>query len=264
VNLLDSRIKIDSNISNYYPLDAIIHCAHDGSDEDSGMESKHPMFNNLMMIYKLLEISGGKKVFYFGSGSEFDKKNDLNSVTEEEIGKNVPRDNMGMVKYVMNMVAAESSNLYNLRLFGVFGENNIKVLHRRIIYDLCIKAANHMDLVIKDNHKYDFLYVQDLASIVSRFLNKSDLKYHDYNVCSGTAIEFVEIAKLVKNASGNKHLNIKVENEKGRNYCGDNARMTAEIGSVNFTPIEQSIESVYKWIYDNKLYGLNKYQSKTL
>ncbi|MFA4980451.1 MAG: NAD(P)-dependent oxidoreductase [Sphingobacterium sp.] len=255
VSVLKSRISVASKLYDYFPIDTIIHCAHEGSDKDSGTKPNLLMFNNLMMLYKLLEVRDCKRIFYFGSGSEFDKRNHIKSVTEDETGKSIPEDKMGFVKYVMNMVARESNNIYNLRLFGIFGENDFRVLHRRVIYNLCIKAINRMDLVVKDNHKYDFLYVKDLIKIVDKFVNKEEeLKYHDYNICTGKVIDFIEIASIVRKISGHASLNIKIENDKGMHYCGNNERMISEIGSIEFTPIEESIESVYKWIYDNKLY----------
>jgi len=255
VNLFTSRISIASNVfscsSSVY---AVIHCAHEGSDKDSGRKSSPSMFNNLMMLYKLLEVTDCKRIFYFGSGSEYDKRNHIQRASEDEIGKSVPVDKVGFVKYVMNMVARESNNIYNLRLFGIFGENDFRVLQRRVIYNLCIRAINDMELIVKDNHKYDFLYIKDLVKIVDKFLHKEELIYHDYNVCSGKVIDFVEIAKIVKKISGKDSLNIKVENGNGIYYGGNNERMVSEIGEIEFTPIEESIESVYKWIYDNKLY----------
>jgi len=255
VNLFTSKISISSNVFDYFSsVYAIIHCAHEGSDNDSEIKSDPSMFNNLMMLYKLLEISGCERIFYFGSGSEYDKRNHIQIVSEDEIGKSVPIDKGCFVKYVMNMVARESNNIYNLRLFGIFGENDFRVLHRRVIYNLCIRAINHMELIVKDNHKYDFLYIKDLVKIVDKFLHKEELMYHDYNVCSGKVIDFIEIAKIVKKISGEDSLNIKVENDNGMYYGGNNERMISEIGKIEFTPIEESIESVYKWIYDNKLY----------
>jgi len=251
VNLFPSKISMSSNV-NCFSAYAIIHCANDGSDNDNGIKSNLSMFNNLMMLYKLLEVNDCKRIFYFGSGSEYDKRNHIQMVTEDEIGKSVPIDKRGFVKYVMNMIARESNNIYNLRLFGVFGENDFRVLHKRVIYNLCIRAINHMELIVKDNHKYDFLYIKDLVKIVAKFLHKEKLMYHDYNVCSGEVIDFVEIAKIVKKISGEDRLNIKVENDNGMYYGGNNERMISEIGKIGFTPIEESIESVYKWIHDNK------------
>lgn len=256
VNLFKSKISINSNVFNRFSVNDIIHCAHEGSDKDSGIKSNISMFNNLMMLYKLLEVIDCKRIFYFGSGSEYDKRNHIKIVLEDEIGKSIPIDKGGFVKYVTNMVARESNNIYNLRLFGIFGENDFRVLHRRIIYNLCIKAINNMELIVENNHKYDFLYIKDLVKIVDKFLHKEKLMYHDYNVCSGKVIDFVEIAKIVKKISGKDRLNIRVGNDNGMYYGGNNERMISEIGKIEFTPIEESIESIYKWIYDNKLYVL--------
>lgn len=255
VSLFTSKISISSNVLDHFSsVHTTIHCAHEGSDNDSEIKSNPTLFNNLMMLYKLLEVNDCKRIFYLGSGSEYDKRNHIQIVSEDEIGESVPIDKGGFVKYVMNMVARESNNIYNLRLFGIFGENDFRVLHRRVIYNLCIRAINHMELIIKDNHKYDFLYIKDLLKIVDKFLQKEELMYHDYNVCTGKVIDFVEVAKIVKKISGDNSLNIKVENDNGMYYGGNNERMISVIGKIEFTPIEESIESVYKWIYDNKLY----------
>ena len=71
----------------------------------------------------------------------------------------------------------------------------------------------------------------------------TELKYHDYNVCTGKPISLLEIAeKIQKEMKANNR--IIVENPGlNREYTGSNKRLLDEFGdSLHFTSIEDGIK----------------------
>ena len=69
-----------------------------------------------------------------GSGAEYDKRFDICSVTEDELGKRIPSDPYGLMKLTVNRMIEKSDNIYNFRLFGIFGK--YEMWQRRFISNI--------------------------------------------------------------------------------------------------------------------------------
>jgi GDP-L-fucose synthase len=201
--------------------------------------------HDLQMFYNLDKLSDCvEKVLFFGSGAAFDKRLPINNVREEEIGRAVPEWYYALEKYIMTLHARNSRNLYDLRLFGIFGP--YEQWQRKFISNLCCKAIYDLPLTIRQNCLFDFLYIEDLPPIVIWFLEHTPL-YHDYNVCTGQPIDLVSIAKIVRDVSG-KDLPIVVAKE-GWNlpYTADNSRLRMEMGSLQLHSMRQAVEELYDY-----------------
>ncbi len=200
---------------------------------------------NLKMFYNLVEyVHHLDKMIYFGSGAEYDKRFPIHMVTEEEFGKRIPLMNdYGLSKYLMNLEARSSKNIYNLRLFGVYGKYEDAKTY--FMSHLCQCALKEVPLLIRQECIFDFLDVDDLREPVKYFLENTP-KYHDYNICSSEAIKLSEIAHIVNTISGKK-LDIKFLKEGvGLEYTGNNHRFCSEIKREWLvTNIEQGIERLY-------------------
>ena len=228
-------------------IEVIIHSAvHNPRTKGNADEIE----NNLKMYYNLEKISSSlNKMLYFGSGAEFGKNNSIYMVKEEEFGKIIPTDPYGFTKYIMNKNARKAANIFNLRLFGIFGKYEYWQL--KFISNLCCKAVFDLELTIRQNCWFDFLYINDLPSIVEWFIENKPL-YNDYNICYGTPVDLVSLGKIVREVSGKK-LDINVLKE-GYNlsYTGDNNRLRKEISTLKLTDYIDSISDLYKFYYDNK------------
>ena len=92
--------------------------------------------------------------------------------------------------------------------------------------------------------------------ILEHFI-ENDPKDNAFNITPDKSIELLQVAELVKRISG-KDIEINVAQEGlGMEYSGDNSRLKAEIKSVVFMPIEDSVEELYDWYLKNKN-SLNK------
>ena len=147
----------------------------------------------------------------------------------------------------MNKHSLKSSNIYNLRLFGVFGEDDD--WRYRFIPNACCKAVLGKPIKMRFNSVFDYLYIDDLVKVVKWFINNTP-KYKNYNICTGECYSYKDLAEKIKRVSG-KDLDIVVENDTGGyEYSGDNTRFCEESG-IKFQDIDDSIKKIYNWYNQN-------------
>lgn len=214
----------------------------------NGLENE--FFNDMKMFLNIEKISSKvERVLYFGSGAEFDKRYNITLVNELDIGKHLPVSQYGLSKYTMNKIATQSNNIYNLRLFGIFGK--YELWNIKFISNLCCKAMYDIPLTIRKDCNFDFLYIEDLPAIVEWFIENNP-DFHDYNICSGKPLALTEIAELVNKVS-QKNLSITILTEgKDLDYTADNLRLKIQIPSLKLTPMETAINELYKYYCSKK------------
>lgn len=203
------------------------------------------MLHDMQMFYNLDKLSAQlERVLYFGSGAEFDKRLPMENIQEEELGRSVPVSYYGLEKYIMALRARESRNIYNLRLFGIFGK--YEHWQSKFISNLCCKAMYDLPLTIRQDCMFDYLYVEDLAPIVIWFL-EHEPRFHDYNVCTGRPVSLREIAEAVLEVSG-KTLPVLVARE-GWNlpYTAGCGRLEAEMGALRLHSLKEAVAELYAY-----------------
>ena len=93
------------------------------------------------------------KMYYMGSGAEYDKRWNIVQATEEEAGKSIPIDDYGLMKYTVGQMIEKSANIYNFRLFGIFGYR--EDYGSKFISNICCKAIMGMPLSVRQNVYFD-------------------------------------------------------------------------------------------------------------
>jgi GDP-L-fucose synthase len=230
-------------VSQYFEkqnIDIIIHASASVNDK----------LNRDLKMFFNLEKQNAKKFIYFGSGAEFDKRFDIINADENDIDKRIPPDEYGFAKYIMNAYARRSENIFNLRLFGIFGKYEDWTY--KFISNLCCKAIFDLPLSIRRECRFDYIFIDDLPKVVTWFIeNKPD--YNDYNFASGKSILLSEIANIILDISGKK-LDVIMLNSDGFNneYSAGNNRLKKQLPWFEPMPIYEAIEKLYKWYYDNR------------
>lgn len=222
--------------------DFVIHSAVQGTlglpESCKDVVLKH----NLQMFFHLQranEYYG--KMFYFGSGAEYAKDAYVPKMKETYYDTAVPSDDYGLSKYIMAKSVRESGNIYDLRLFGVFGayEN----YNYRFISNCICKSLMNRNIVIHRNIYFDYLYVKDLCKIIRWFL-AHEPKEHYYNVCTGNTTDIYTLAEKIVAATGSSS-RITIESVGlGNEYSGDNTQLLDEMGGYAFTDIDTAIEEL--------------------
>lgn len=205
------------------------------------------LYNDMRMLLNLEKVSRQvEKLLYFGSGAEFDKRFPIRMAREDGVGRTIPVTEYGLAKYTMNMIARRSDNIYNLRLFGIFGKYELWQI--KFLSNLCCKAVFGLPLTVRKDCFFDFLFVDDLPEIVCWFVENTP-NWHDYNVCHGREYQLMELAGLVRKISGKPlpvHL---LSPERNLDYSASNERLREEMGDLSITPMERALERLYRY-YD--------------
>ncbi len=224
LNLLDSLKVFDHIKSNQF--DVIIYTAtYDAAPKHSTKDPAKVLEHNLKMFFNIARCK-----------DYFDQR--------------VPVDQYGFSKYIMTKYTQLSTNIYNLRLFGVFGKYDD--WRYRFIPNACANAVLNLPISINQNVIFDYLYIDDLIKIIKWFINNKPKK-NVYNVCTGKVYDFKTLAeKIIKISSKNLDIIIKAEGP-GREYSGDNSLLLNELKGFEFTSIDESIKALYDW------YDLNKH-----
>lgn len=200
-------------------------------------EGPHILEYNLRMFCNLercRDLYG--KLLYFGSGAEYDMRHYIPQMREEYFGAHIPRDPYGFSKYIMSKQA--TGNIYDLRLFGVFGK--YEEWRRRFISNMIYRNLTGQVMQMNQNMYFDYLYIHDLIPILEWFLTHEP-RHHHYNVCSGQRFELLSLARMVIERTGiPDEITILQEGMKPE-YTGNNDRLREEMGGIPLTPMETAV-----------------------
>lgn len=231
-------------------FDAVIHCAnYDAAPKTSVKNPNAVLENNLKMFFSLARCSEYfGRMIYFGSGAEFGREYWQPKMSEEYFDCHVPQDQYGFSKYLMTRYALKTDKIFNLRLFGVYGEYDD--WHYRFLPNICARLALGLPLVIRQNRKFDWLYIKDLVKACDWLLTYANPK-KVYNLCTGTVKEAVSLAEYAASLAGVPFKPIIRFNGIGTEYGGDSTLLVKDSG-LKFTSAENGIKNLYAYYNSNK------------
>ena len=200
-------------------FDVVLHCAVKGGSRLQ-QDDWSILDTNLTMYYNLLaNKSQFKKLIHFGSGAEICNNTQPYGFSKEVIRKSI----------------LHNDGFYNLRIFGVFDENE---LDTRFIKSNIKRYINNEPIVIHQDKTMDFIYMQDLIKIVEYYINNDGLKELNCNYDCITTLN--DIATIINKLSDYK-VNVDIVNKgQDKPYVGG----FKDIG-INFIGLEQGIKEVY-------------------
>jgi UDP-glucose 4-epimerase len=243
LNMLDER-SVDAYLG-LHKFDAVIHCATWDAKWNSDKEASRILDHNLRMFFNLSR-SGEKygRLISMGSGAEFSKTHWVPLMKEDYFDTHVPEDQYGYSKYIINKYITHMDDTVNRRLFGVFGSH--EDWQTRFISNAICRAIHNLPIVIYQDVAFDYLYIDNLADIVDKFL-ANEIKEKTLNVCTGATHLLTSLAGLVLEALG-KDLPVEVvEPGLGREYSGNNSLLLSEMGNIRFTPMAEAIKELCGW-----------------
>ena len=254
-------------------VDFVIHAACKAGHRNA-KDTTNIFFENTKMFFNLIKHSDKfQRMLNLGSGAIYDLRSYKPKMKEEYFGENIPQDEHGFCKYVVGKYIAadyeqrlkgggdEPSNempfkannqavikVVDLRIFGIFGKYEDYAI--RFISNVICKTLFDLPITIKQNRKFDYLYINDLMPILEYFIENKP-KYNAYNITPDKSIELYELAEKVKKISG-KNLPVFIkEKGLGLEYSADNSRLKNEFHELNFTEIDKAIKELYEWYNQN-------------
>jgi GDP-L-fucose synthase len=218
LDLLDSK-SVDKFFEGKY-FDVVIHTATVGGSRLKE-EDETVSFYNLIMFYNLIRKKEQfNKLISFGSGAEYRKEYSPYGFSKKTISKLVQ-------KY---------DNFYNLRIYGVFDENELET---RFIKTSIKNVLQGDPIKIHQDKLMDFIYMFDLISIVEYYITGKDL-LKEVDCIYDDTVSLSNIAKQINNLSINK-VPINIEDPlPGENYIGTFTELP-----IAFIGLEQGIKNVY-------------------
>jgi nucleoside-diphosphate-sugar epimerase len=200
-------------------FDIVIHCAIKGGSRLQ-QDDWDVMDSNLQMYYNLLNNKAHfGKFIHLGSGAELYAKDKPYGLSKDIIRKSI----------------SIKDNFYNLRIFGVFDENE---LDTRFIKANIKKYINKESIIIHQDKLMDFIYMPDLVKIIEYYINNDGPKELDCNYNNQYSLK--NIANIINELDSYKVEVQTTNNNLGEIYTGNFYDL-----SLNFIGLEQGIKEVY-------------------
>lgn len=198
----------DFDLIDYYSLsqwienkyfDVVIHTATEGGNRLK-QEDGNTLYRNLLMYDNLLDHkSHYKKFITFGSGAEFTN----------------PKSPYGLSKRIIADSIKQNDNFYNLRIWGVFDENEED---RRFIKSNIRRYINKEPMIVSSNKKMDFIFMDDLIHIIKSYI-ENDNQDREIDCTYSEKFSLLDIANKINNLS-DYNIDITVSDKVEQDYIG--------------------------------------------
>lgn len=227
ISRLDFDLVDSSAVNNWFEnktFDVVIHTAASGGSRlkpdghavrDQNLKMYGNLFNNKNKFGRLI---------HFGSGAEKFLENTFYGRSKKEIAKAIE----------------ETDNFYNIRIFGVFDENELET---RFIRANLIRYIQKEPIVIHTNKIMDFFYMKDLISLVEYYISTSNPE-KEVNCSYEQKYTLKNIADII-NCLGDHKVPIKIENPKNLEfYCGE-----SNLPPINTFGLESGIQLTFEKLF---------------
>lgn len=237
---------VKSHLQTHH-YDIVFHFAVYGDGIDKSKDGSKIFEYNMRIFQNFAKYSAlFGKMIYTGSGAEYNKRYPIQMVTEEALKeRTIPIDQYGLMKYMVNQLIESSDNIYNLRLFGIFGK--YEYWKTKYISNLCCKSLKGLPLSLRKDCYFDYLWIDDFCKMLELFIKIDKPKYHVYNAVRGQRITLLELANIVNVVAGNKQDIFICQEGLANEYTASNERIMREIPEMTFVSIENSIKELYEW-----------------
>jgi len=181
-------------------FDVVIHTAIVGGSRLKE-DNSDTFYRNIQMFYNLLNNKHCfGKLINFGSGAEL----------------GIPNNPYGLSKNIISRIIDNEDNFYNIRIYGVFNENE---LDTRFIKSNIKRYINREPIEIHQDKLMDFFYMEDLITLVKYFINEDNLP-KNIDCSYGINNSLSDIAHIINNLSDYK-VEINIKKDKGIDYIGN-------------------------------------------
>ncbi len=242
------------NFLGRHKIELVIHSAVTPGHRNA-KDPSNQLFKNTRMFFNLVRNSNRfERMIFLSSGAVYDMRYYVPKMREESFDTHVPIDEHGFSKYICAKYIEQADNIVELRLFGIFGKYEDYEI--RFISNAICKTLFDLPITIKQNRRFDYLYIDDLMPVIDYFIENKG-RFKSYNVTPDTSIELVELSERIRVISGKDLPIIVAQDGIGIEYSGDNQRLREEISKLAFTPISEALQQLYSWCAKNR-HMLNK------
>jgi UDP-glucose 4-epimerase len=248
----DLELLNEDHVRNFFRhsnIDVVIHTAAKPGHRNAKEPGK-VFYENTRIFFNLARNADYfEKMFILGSGAIYEMRHYMPKMKEDYFDTHVPIDEHGLCRYVCGKYIQSVHKIVDLRVFGIFGKYEDYAI--RFISNMICKSIFDLPLTLKQNRRFDYIYVGDLIPVLDYFIQNT-AQYKEYNVTPDASIELYALAEKVRKISGKKLPIVVAQEGMGLEYSGDNTRLRKEMKDLVFTPLDEAITYLYGWYTDNK------------
>ena len=201
----DFDLSISSDTKEWFAdkyFDVVIHTAIKGGSR-LVPDTSDVLDTNLKMYYNLLDNrSHFGKLINFGSGAELYAKDTYYGFSKQVIRKSI----LGI------------DGFYNLRIFGVFDENELET---RFIKGNVLRYLRKEPIQIHEDRRMTFFHMSDLIQLVKSYIN-GDLTDKEVECAYDTNHSLLQISEMINTLSDYKVPIVVQSDRTGPYYIGWN------------------------------------------
>lgn len=218
---LTNAVAMGKFFEGRHHFDVVLHCAVAGGSRLQ-KDDWTVMDKNLTMYYNLLQFRRCyTRLIHFGSGAE----------------TYMPSEPYGYSKKTIAKSILNQDNFYNLKIFGVFDENELET---RFIKANILRYIKKEPIDIHQVKFMDFFYMQDLIKVVEYYLSEKEPPKEFDCVYSKSSYTLFGIAHLINKLS-DYEVKISNEGESGDDYV---SKYRSDL-PIEFIGLEEGIKRTY-------------------
>ena len=218
---LTDAVAMSKFFTSKHHFDVVLHCAAVGGSRLE-RDNWDVADENLTAYYNLLQFRKHyTRVVHFGSGAEI----------------HMSKEPYGYSKKVIAKSILNQDNFYNIKLFGVFDENE---LDTRFIKANIKRYLNKEPMKIDEVKFMDFFYMEDLISVVKYYIGEKEPPKEFDCVYSETYHTLFGLASLINDLD-----DYKVEVVCGEKIGDDYVSKYRSQLPYGFIGLEEGIKNVY-------------------
>lgn len=220
-------------------FDVVLHTAVDGGRRTKP-DNKDVVFNNLAMLYNLLSCQNFFQcMISFGSGAELDRRYDINP---QSINR-YPIDPYGLSKSIIDKISVDEPKLCNFRIYNCFGSDEEP---DRMIKSNIIRYINHKDIIIHQDRRMDFFFIDDLAMLIDFFIRQNNIP-KTFDCCYKDKLLLSQIANIINHLDTYK---VNIVHDAQKNTIPINISNKDYIGQyvethIPYTGLKNGIKMMY-------------------
>lgn len=223
----NSTNKWFDSLDNNLFFDAVVHTAIKGGNRLES-DNSYVLDDNIRMYHNLLNHRHRcKKFINIGSGAE----------------KYSPDSFYGLSKKIIASSLADKENCYNLRIYGVFDQNE---LERRFIKSNIIRYLNNQNIIVHNDKRMDFIYMLDFIRIAQKYIDYENIP-KTLDCVYEQKYSLINIANTI-NSLGDHRVGIDLQNQ---NYDSDYIGDYYDI-KIKYEGLEHGILETYRKIKNEK------------
>jgi GDP-L-fucose synthase len=206
-----------SDYLDQHKVDIVIHCALTGRNDLFSIEPRFTT-DSLWMFRNLWNNKHKfKKLVNLGTAYEYDLTKNNWLVTENNVLDHLPYTSYGYAKNLIARTIRETDNFFNLRLFGVFHENETNTrFFKKLLLNGSINISNDV--------YFDYIYLNDIVPMILTIIKDEQL-HRDINMVYHTKYKMSELATLFCHVHGIDTAGIKIIGSNGLNLTGDSYQL---------------------------------------